>query len=255
MDNRRDFIKKAALLSGAAGVFSALPASIQRAMAIDPRPGSTFLDAEHIVILMQENRSFDHCYGSLRGVRGYNDPRAIQLPNKNLVWLQSNEKNETFAPFRLNLKDTKATWMSSLPHSWGNQVDARNNGKYDQWLLVKKSGNKDWSPMPLTLGYYNREDIPFYYSLADAFTVCDQNFCSSLTGTTPNRLYLWTGTLRDEQNASSKANVWNEDVDYGSEANWTTFPERLEDNGISWRIYQNEISAAGLEGEKADHGG
>lgn len=250
MDNRRDFIKKAALLSGAAGVFSALPASIQRAMAIDPRPGSTFLDAEHIVILMQENRSFDHCYGSLRGVRGYNDPRAIQLPNKNLVWLQSNEKNETFAPFRLNLKDTKATWMSSLPHSWGNQVDARNNGKYDQWLLVKKSGNKDWSPMPLTLGYYNREDIPFYYSLADAFTVCDQNFCSSLTGTTPNRLYLWTGTLRDEQNASSKANVWNEDVDYGSEANWTTFPERLEDNGISWRIYQNEISAAGLEGEK-----
>ncbi|MBO9727508.1 MAG: phospholipase C, phosphocholine-specific [Chitinophaga sp.] len=250
MDNRRDFIKKAALLSGAAGVFSALPASIQRAMAIDPKPGTTFLDAEHIVVLMQENRSFDHCYGSLRGVRGYNDPRAIQLPNKNLVWLQSNAKGETFAPFRLNLKDTKATWMSSLPHSWGNQVEARNHGKYDKWLLVKQSGNKDWAPMPLTLGYYNREDIPFYYSLADAFTVCDQNFCSSLTGTTPNRLYLWTGTLRDEQNANSKANVWNEDVDYGREAHWTAFPERLEDNGVSWKIYQNEISAAGLEGEK-----
>jgi phospholipase C len=250
MDNRRDFIKKAALLSGAAGVFSALPASIQRAMAIDPKPGTTFLDAEHIVVLMQENRSFDHCYGSLRGVRGFNDPRAIQLPNKNLVWLQSNAKGETYAPFRLNLKDTKATWMSSLPHSWGNQVDARNNGKYDKWLLVKQSGNKDWSPMPLTLGYYNREDIPFYYSLADAFTLCDQNFCSSLTGTTPNRLYLWTGTLRDEQKASAKANVWNEDVDYGREAHWTSFPERLEDNGVSWKIYQNEISAAGLEGEK-----
>ncbi|MET3880445.1 phosphocholine-specific phospholipase C [Chitinophaga sp. OAE865] len=250
MDNRRDFIKKAALLSGAAGVFSALPASIQRAMAIDPKPGTTFLDAEHIVVLMQENRSFDHCYGTLRGVRGYNDPRAIQLPNKNLVWLQSNAKNETYAPFRLNMKETKATWMSSLPHSWGNQVDARNNGKYDQWLLVKKSGNKEWAPMPLTLGYYNREDIPFYYSLADAFTVCDQNFCSSLTGTTPNRLYLWTGTVRDEQKADSKANVWNEDVDYGREAHWTSFPERLEDNGISWKIYQNEISAAGLEGEK-----
>lgn len=250
MDNRRDFIKKAALLSGAAGVFSALPASIQRAMAIDPKPGTTFLDAEHIVVLMQENRSFDHCYGTLRGVRGYNDPRAIRLPNKNLVWLQSNAKNETYAPFRLNMKETKATWMSSLPHSWANQVDARNNGKYDQWLLVKKSGNKEWAPMPLTLGYYNREDIPFYYSLADAFTVCDQNFCSSLTGTTPNRLYLWTGTLRDKQQADSKANVWNDDVDYGREAHWTSFPERLEDNGVSWKIYQNEISAAGLEGEK-----
>ncbi|WP_160713987.1 phosphocholine-specific phospholipase C [Chitinophaga solisilvae] len=250
MDTRRDFIKKAALLSGATGVMGTLPGSIQRALAINPRPGTTWQDAEHIVILMQENRSFDHCYGSLKGVRGYNDPRAIQLPDKNLVWLQTNEKNETFAPFRLNIKDTKATWMSSLPHSWANQVDARNGGKYDQWLLVKASGNKEWAPMPLTMGFYNREDIPFYYAMADAFTVCDQNFCSSLTGTTPNRLYLWTGTLRDEQKASAKANVWNEDVDYGAEAHWTTFPERLQDNGISWRIYQNEISAAGLEGEK-----
>lgn len=250
MNTRRDFIKKAALLSGAAGVAGTLPGSIQRALAIDPHPGTTFHDAEHIVVLMQENRSFDHCYGTLRGVRGYNDPRAIRLPNNNLVWLQTNDKNETYAPFRLNIRDTKATWMSSLPHSWANQVDARNNGRYDKWLQVKQSGNKDWAPMPLTLGYYNRVDIPFYYAMADAFTVCDQNFCSSLTGTTPNRLYLWTGTLRDEQKASAKANVWNEDVDYGAEAHWTTFPERLEDNGISWKIYQNEISAAGLEGEK-----
>lgn len=250
MNTRRDFIKKAALLSGAAGVAGTLPGSIQRALAIDPHPGTTFHDAEHIVILMQENRSFDHCYGTLRGVRGYNDPRAIRLPNNNLVWLQTNDRNETYAPFRLNIRDTKATWMSSLPHSWSNQVDARNNGRYDKWLQVKQSGNKDWAPMPLTLGYYNRVDIPFYYAMADAFTVCDQNFCSSLTGTTPNRLYLWTGTLRDEQKASAKANVWNEDVDYGAEAHWTSFPERLEDNGISWKIYQNEISAAGLEGEK-----
>lgn len=246
MDNRREFLKKAALLSGAAGVFTALPASIQRAMAIDPQPGSTYLDAEHVVILMQENRSFDHSYGTLRGIRGYNDPRAIQLANKNKVWLQSNAKGETFAPFRLNIKDTKATWMSSLPHSWSNQVDARNNGRYDKWLLVKQSGNKDWAPMPLTLGYYDRQDIPFYYDLADAFTVCDQNFCSSLTGTTPNRLYLWTGTIHD----GKKANVWNSDVDYDKDAHWTAFPERLEDNNVSWKIYQNELSITELEGEK-----
>ncbi len=250
MDTRRDFIRKAALLSGAAGVWGAMPGSIQRAMAIDPKPGTTWQDAEHVVILMQENRSFDHCYGSLQGVRGYNDPRAITLPNKNLVWLQSDHAGHTYAPFRLNIRDTKATWMSSLPHSWSNQVDARNNGKYDKWLLVKQSGNRDWAPMPLTMGFYDRRDIPFYYSLADAFTVCDQNFCSSLTGTTPNRLYLWTGTLRSEQQDGSQANVWNEDVDYGREAKWTTFPERMQDAGVSWRIYQNEISAAGLEGEK-----
>ena len=253
MDTRREFLKKAAMLSAGIGFGSVLPPSIQRAMAINPPVGSTYLDAEHVVILMQENRSFDHCYGTLQGVRGFNDPRAIRLPNKNLVYLQSNSNGETFLPFRLNIKDTKSTWMGSLPHSWTDQVDARNNGKYDQWLQAKRPGNKAYQKMPLTLGYYNREDIPFYYALADAFTVCDQNFCSSLTGTTPNRLYLWTGTIREQQNKDAYANVRNENVDYGEDkaAHWKTFPERLEEHGISWRIYQNELSLdLGFEGEE-----
>jgi phospholipase C len=250
MDTRRDFIKKATLLSGGAGLLGVLPASIQKAMAIDPAPGSTFLDAEHIVLLMQENRSFDHCYGTLKGVRGFNDPRAVSLPDKNLVWLQSNEAGETYAPFRMDLKDSKATWMSSLPHSWENQVDARHDGKYDKWLDVKESGNKEYEHMPLTMGYYTREDIPFYYSLADAFTVCDQNFCSSLTGTTPNRLYFWTGMLRSGTAPDAQPNVRNSEVDYGYPANWTTFPDRLEDHGISWKVYQNEISAGVLSGDE-----
>ncbi|MGC4042802.1 MAG: alkaline phosphatase family protein [Armatimonas sp.] len=198
MQTRREFVKKAALLSGAAGVWSTLPGSLQRAMAIDPEPGSTFLDAEHIVILMQENRSFDHCYGMLRGVRGYNDPRAISLPNKNPVWLQSNANGDTYAPFHLDIQKSNVTWLGSLPHSWTNQVDARNNGNYDKWLVAKPSGHKEIAQMPLTLGYYHRADLPFYYALADSFTVCDQHFCSSLTGTTPNRCYLWTGTIREE---------------------------------------------------------
>jgi phospholipase C len=132
--------------------------------------------------------------------------------------------------------------MSSLPHSWSNQVDARNDGKHNQWLDAKQSGNKEYNAMPLTMGYYKRQDIPFYYALADAFTICDQNFCSSLTGTTPNRLYFWTGTIREKQEAESIAKVWNDDADYHHWANWKTFPERLEENGISWKVYQNEIS-------------
>lgn len=242
MDSRRDFLKKAALLSGAAGLSGVLPPSIQRAMAINPAVGSTFRDAEHVVILMQENRSFDHSYGSLQGVRGFNDPRAITLPDNKRVWLQTNEDGKTFVPFRLNMKDTNATWMGSLPHGWTDQVDARNEGKYDRWLQAKRSGHREYSKMPLTLGYYNREDLPFYYSLADAFTVCDQNFCSSLTGTTPNRLYLWTGMIRDEQKSTSPGRVRNADTDYDAPARWMTFPERLEDHTISWKIYQNELS-------------
>ncbi len=242
MDTRRSFIKKASLLSGGAGLLNVLPASIAKALAIDPAPGSTYLDAEHIVLLMQENRSFDHTFGTLQGVRGFNDPRAITLPNKNLVWLQSNKEGETYTPFRFDIKDTKITWMGSIPHGWSDQVDARNNGKYDKWLDAKRSGNKEYSDMPLTMGYYTRADIPFYYSLADAFTVCDQNFCSSLTGTTPNRLFFWTGTIRERQDENVIARLWNGDADYDTMVSWKTFPERLEENNISWKIYQNELS-------------
>ncbi|HVS96490.1 MAG TPA: phospholipase C, phosphocholine-specific [Puia sp.] len=240
-ETRREFLKKAALLTGAASLQQVLPESIQRAMAIDPAAGSTWLDAEHLVILMQENRSFDHALGTLRGVRGYNDPRAIRLPNGNSVFLQPDSAGRTYAPWRLDIRNTKATWMDSLPHSWANQVSARNDGRYDQWLNVKRNSIPEYSDMPLTLGYHTREDLPFYYALADAFTVCDQSFCSSLTGTNPNRLYFWTGTVRPEQQEGSRAHVWNEDMDYGT-LHWKTFPERLQEHGVSWKFYQNEVA-------------
>lgn len=251
MQSRRDFLKTAALAAAGTGAAGGFPSVIQRAMAIDPDPGTTFLNAEHVVILMQENRSFDHCFGSLRGVRGFSDPRAVELPDGNPVWLQTNTAGETYAPFRLNITETKATWMSCLPHSWTDQTAARNHGSHDGWLDAKPSGKQAWAGLPLTLGHYTRDDLPFYYAMADAFTVCDQNFCSSLTATTPNRLYLWTGTIRREQKPEAMACVRSSEVDYGSEATWTTFPERLEDLGISWRIYQNELSLpTGLSDEE-----
>lgn len=244
MASRREFLRRTAELS------AFLFASIERAAAIQPTPGSTFRDAEHVVILMQENRSFDHSFGTLRGVRGFNDPRAVTLSNGYPVWRQTAKDGKSALPFRLNIHKTKSTWLGALPHSWSDQTDARNEGSNDGWLNAKKPGRKECAHIPLTMGFHAREDIPFYYALADAFTVCDQHFCSSLTGTTPNRLYLWTGTARDQH---GKANVWNHDVTYSATANWTTYPERLEDAGVSWRIYQNELSLpTGLEGEERD---
>lgn len=241
MSTRREFLRQSAELT------ALLLASIERAAAIDPAPGSTYEDAEHVVILMQENRSFDHLYGALRGVRGFNDPRAVVLPDGNPVWKQSDGKGLTALPFRLDLRGTKATWLGSLPHGWSDQTDARANGNHDKWLVAKPSSHKECAGMPLTMGFYDREDLPFYYALADAFTVCDQNFCSSLTGTTPNRLYLWSGTIRDD---AGRANVWNSDVNYTRTASWKTYPERLEEAGVSWRIYQNELSLpTGLDHE------
>src|SRR5271154_7594645 len=118
MQTRRQFLKNAALLAGSAGTRGVLKGPIRKAMAIDPAPGSSYLDAEHVVILMQENRSFDHAFGSLQGVRGFNDPRAIRLPDGNPVWVQATAAGERFVPFRLDIKETKTTWMGSLPHSW-----------------------------------------------------------------------------------------------------------------------------------------
>ena len=231
------------MLTGSAGMMSFLPESVQRAMAIHPDPGTTYLDAEHVVILMQENRSFDHTYGKLQGVRGFNDPRAISLPNKNKVWLQTDKNGDTYAPFRLDIKNTKATWMHDLPHSRESQVDAYNGGKYDKWLTSKRSGHKEYSDMPLTLGYYDREDLPFYYALADAFTICDQNFCSSMTPTHPNRYFLWSGTIRETPDINSLAVVRNSYFSINKPVKWKSFPERLQEANVAWKFYQNEVGA------------
>lgn len=227
---------------GGMTVLNAMPSSIQRALSIEADPGTTFLDAEHVVFLMQENRSFDHCYGTLSGVRGFNDPRVIRQPNQLPVWFQTDQNKTIYGPFRLDIENTKITWMGSLPHSWKDMVEARNDGKMDQWLIAKKPGNKEYAHMPLTMGYFTREDIPFYYAFADAFTVCDQHFCSSLTGTSANRSYFWAGVIRENpRDPNSVAHVNNGQINY-KDVSWKTYPERLEENNISWKVYQNELS-------------
>lgn len=250
METRKEFLKKAMLLAGGLALSDQLAASVLKAAQIDPDDNSTFADAEHVVFLMQENRSFDHMFGSLQGVRGFNDPRAVRLPNGNPVWLQTDENGGTYAPFHLGINHTKATWMGDLPHGWTDQTDARNHGHYDKWLTAKKSGRAEYKHMPLTLGYYNRSDIPFYYALADAFTVCDHNFCSALSSTTPNRLFFWSGTLRDRDDKRLFANLQNGDAKPWNLVGWKTFPERLEEAGVSWKVYQNELYKQGLSAEE-----
>src|ERR1700691_5562587 len=160
MQTRRDFLKLAAMASGAAGISGLIPESIQRAYAIQPAAGSTYLDAEHIVILMQENRSFDHVFGTLCGVRGFNDPRAIRLSNGNSVFVQTDAAGNSYGPWRLDIRDTRITWMGSLPHSRQSQVDAWNEGRHDGWLEATRSGEKEYADLPLTMGHYTREDLP-----------------------------------------------------------------------------------------------
>src|SRR5262249_13044906 len=100
--DRRSFLQ----LIGAGAFAGTFTSSIRRALAIpaNHRTG-TIADVEHIVFLMQENRSFDHYFGTLRGVRGYGDPRAVRLPSGEPVWNQASGSGRVlpFHPTASNL--------------------------------------------------------------------------------------------------------------------------------------------------------
>ena len=181
--DRRDFSK---LLTTAAAS-TAFPASISRALAIPANHGTgTIHDVEHIVVMMQENRSFDHYFGTLRGVRGFADPRAVKLPSGKTVFHQPDAKNPDgyVLPFHPDASNLGLRFLEDTPHDWNGTHAAWNGGAYDQWVPHKGT---------TSMAHLNRQDIPFHYALADAFTVCDAYHCSLLGPTDPNRYHMWTG--------------------------------------------------------------
>ena len=180
--DRRTFLQ----LLGAGAFAGSFTASIKRALAIPAHNRSgTIADVEHIVFLMQENRAFDHYFGTLRGVRGFGDPRAVRLPSGDPVWNQPNGGTPVL-PFHHGRRlDSSALlqFFEDLPHDWKTTHLAWNGGKYDGWVPNKGTS---------TMAYLTRNDIPFHYALADAFTICDAYHCSFLGATDPNRYHMWT---------------------------------------------------------------
>ena len=235
--DRRRFLQ----IAGGTVALSALSSSVARAAQIGPAIRSrTIKDIEHIVVLMQENRSFDHYFGSLRGVRGFGDPHPVIQPSGQPVWNQSG-----VLPFRpappAGSSDLGLVFIQDLAHGWQDTHQALNNGNWDSWVPAKTKP---------TMTYLTRDDIPFHYALADAFTICDNYFCSTLTSTDPNRYFMWTGwTGNDGRSGGPVLN--NAEKGYG----WTTYPERLEAAGVSWKVYQDigkGLDAAGVWGFTSD---
>ncbi len=202
----------------------------------------SILDIEHVVILMQENRSFDHYFGCLRGVRGFADPRPITLPSGKPVWAQrcaDRDGGRIAWPFRLDYNTTDARCFTGLDHSWkDSQARWRN---WDAWAEQKG---------PLTMAHLTRADIPFYYALADQFTICDDYHCSLQGPTGPNRLFHFTGSnglsVRQEGvycvtnggcDDNPGADMAKDDPNFAG-LPWRTYAGRLEDAGVSWRVYQ-----------------
>ncbi len=234
--SRRGFLGTAAAATALAATGSLLPPSVQAAMAKPVPPGS-LKSIKHVIVLMQENRSFDHYFGSLRGVRGYGDKAVTRLPNGRSMFEQPRATGETVLPFSLRKAAELAgrpgsdiQYLGDLDHSFNGTTTAWNNGWCDKWIPAKSAS---------TMTFYERQDIPLQYELADTFTICDAYHCSVNGSTNPNRNYLWSGTTGTEP-ASTKRAVTNAAYGYGHGGyDWTTYPERLEQSGVSWKIYQD----------------
>jgi phospholipase C len=225
------------LAVGAASL--ALPSAIAKAWAIDAKVKTgTIADVDHVVILMQENRSFDHYFGTMRGVRGFGDRFPIPLKEGRTVWSQANSKGgpPIVAPFPLDAAKTFAHMrVEGTPHSWDDAQYAWDNGRMGSWPDQKHAH---------TMAYYSEADIPFQFALANAFTLCEAYHCSFQGGTNTNRLFLWTGTNdpTGKLGGPSISNSHDTLPEKGGAKEpylWMTYPERLEAAGISWKIYEN----------------
>jgi phospholipase C len=252
-------VNRRQLLGGVAAAAASmmLPPSIGRALAAEPdvRTG-TIDDVDHVVILMQENRSFDHYFGTMRGVRGFGDPRPWILPNGDDVWHQPPATTQTsryharglpaaakhVLPFPLNSALTSEN-IAGTDHGWSSGHLAWNEGRWDQWVNQKQD--------VLTMAYLSEKENSFHRALADSFTVCDAYFASVHADTAPNRIALWTGTI-DPQNrmGSAKNGPGIEERNVTNGYTWTTYAERLQQKGISWRVYQG---GTGVPGEPTDN--
>ncbi|MFE5239392.1 MULTISPECIES: phosphocholine-specific phospholipase C [unclassified Streptomyces] len=235
MSRRRLFALGGGAL-GAAAAGSFLPPSLQAAIAAEATGGKSggegLKDIRHVVILMQENRSFDHYFGTLRGVRGFGDRNAVELPSGTSVFEQPGPSGTTVLPFAVRgaaeAQQKDLQYIGALDHSWNGGAKAWAGGWMNGWITAKSAA---------TMAYYDRRDIPLHYELADTFTVCDAYHSSIHTSTSPNRNHLWSGRTGDEPDG--RRAVGNDAYDEGSHPgyDWGTYAERLEKAGRSWKTY------------------
>src|SRR5277367_448253 len=216
----------------------ALPSALRKIIAGAPpaAPGRARLasaavsEIKHVVVLMQENRSFDHYFGAMPGVRGFADP---SVPKTRFYQYDAQNPDKYLLPFHTDTHSTSAQNLPSNSHSWGPQHQSWDNGKMDGFVTAHLAADGDAGQY--TMAYFQRADVPFHWALADAFTICDGYHCSMLGPTWPNRLYLMTGQVDPAGVAGGP--VYSNYVPAAGYS-WKTYPEMLTSAGVSWKIYQ-----------------
>lgn len=235
-NSRRSFLKLAGSSAAATAALAAFPPAIRRALAIPANNATgTIRDVEHVVILMQENRSFDHYFGTLKGVRGFGDRFPIPLAGGLNVWQQTyinGTTTRTVLPYHLDSTAGNAQRVNGTPHSYPDAQNAWDLGRMNKWPTYKNTQS---------MGFYTEAELDFQFALANAFTICDAYHCGFHGGTNTNRLFHWTGT-NDPTGANGGPSIDNSGDSFtGSNTpyTWTTYPERLQAAGVSWKVYQN----------------
>ena len=242
---RRRFLGAAATAGGLGAAASLLPPNVRRALADPPPRAPRLRDIEHVVLLMQENRSFDHYFGTLSGVRGFDDPQAQRLPGGRTVFAQPDPLNPDgyLLPYRLNTRISAAQAIPSTSHAWSVQHQAWNGGAMDNWLPAH-IGADGATKGQYVMGYFTRDDIPFQYALADAFTICDAYHCAVLGPTWPNR-FMWLAGTHDADGRYGGPCLETGGVKPGTYS-FPTYPERLTAAGVSWKVYHSPGGTTGL---------
>jgi phospholipase C len=241
--SRRRLLGSSAAVAGIAAASLALPLNVRTALA-SPRPRNGGLDSiKHVVMLMQENRSFDHYYGTLSGVRGFSDPTAMRISSHRSVFFQPDPSNPDgyLLPYRLNSKITAAQAIPSMSHEWVVQHQAWNGGAMDNWVPAHMASDGATDGQ-YTMGYFTRDDIPFQFALAEAFTLLDGYHCSVLGPTAPNR-HMWMSGTIDPNGVAGGPSLTTSGP--SNQFTWTTYMERLQAAGISWKIYRQPGNLTG----------
>ena len=167
---------------------------------------------EHLIVVMQQNHTFDNYFGTYPGANGI--PKETCIP----VSL-SNEKAECVSPFKITNEP-----ITDLSHSdviFANQFQ---KGKMNGFIDALNKLNQDGS---LSMGYYDDQDIPYYWNLADQYVLFDNYFSSAHTGSITNRMFWVSGRAGREYNRIPEEGF----------GNIPTIFDKLQERGISWKFY------------------
>ena len=216
--DRRDLLK-----SGAAAALGAATLPGCRPGEQDSGVGPGQID--HVVVLMMENRSFDHFLGALTLVEGRDEIDG-------LVGTESNpsELGETVTVFRLDV-----SCQEDPPHSWRSSHEQFNEGANDRFV-AKHEDNHGYEIGREAMGYYTAEDLPVHYALASHFCVPDRYFCSVMSSTWPNRIYGHSGTSKGIQTNDFHPDGYDQMNVY----------KALDSVGVDWRYYYTDAPFLGL---------